>query len=117
MNRAVHRGETKLIHIKSPNSEHPVTELRNVKVRIKQGQSETWLDLDDFSLVTHPDTGVQEYQYLISQEMSLSFEETRKHGYKLGIALVWLNETGTRKEHEIERLYEILPTIYGEVMT
>lgn len=114
--KIIHRGETKLIRIKSPNTEHPITELQNVKVRIKQGQNETWLSLTDFTLVTIPETQVQEYQYLISQEMSLSWEVTKKHGYLLSIALVWLNETGTRKEAEVERTFTVLPTIWDEVM-
>lgn len=117
MSKTIHRGETKLIRIKSPNPDKPVTELSNVKVRLKQGQNETWLSLTDFTLVTLPDTGEKEYQYTITQEMSLGFEETKKHGYHLEIALVWLNQTGTRKEHEIAKRFEILPTIYGEVMT
>lgn len=114
--KIIHRGETKLIRIKSPDSNHPVTDLRNVKVRIKQGQSETWLSLDDFNLVTHPDTGEHEYQYTITQEMALAWEETKKHGYPLSVALVWLNETGTRKEAEIVRRFTVLPTIWDEVM-
>jgi hypothetical protein len=115
MDNEMSRGDTMLISIDAP-TEYPVTTLQDVRMSIKQGRNETLIPLSDFTLVTIPETGRQEYQYVISQEMSLGFEETKKHDYKVEISLVWLNQTGTRKQDPRKVVYNIKPTIYNEVM-
>ena len=116
MDNEMSRGDTMLISIDAP-TEYPVTTLQDVRMSIKQGHNETLIPLSEFQLVTIPETGNQEYQYVISQEMSLGFEETRKHGYEVEISLVWLNQTGTRRQDPRKVVYNIKPTIYNEVMT
>ena len=66
MSDIIHRGETMLVSISA--YDFPVTDLSDVVLTIKHGQTETQLHLTDFTLVTDPDTQVQEYQYLIEQE-------------------------------------------------
>ena len=56
----IHRGETMLISIEA--TDFPVTDLSDVVLTIKHGQTEQQLHLDDFTLVTNPDTEQQEYQ-------------------------------------------------------
>ena len=116
MDYEMSRGDTMLISIDAPTEYH-VTTLQDERMLSKQGHNETLIPLSDFTLVTIPETGNQEYQYVISQEMSLGFEETRKHGYKVEISLVWLNQTGTRRQDPKKVVYNIKPTIYNEVMT
>lgn len=116
MDKEMSRGDTMLISIDAP-TEYPVTTLRDVIMSIKQGHNETLIPLSEFQLVTIPETGKQEYQYVISQKMSLGFEETRKHGYKVEISLVWLNQTGTRRQDPHKTVYEVNPTIYDDVMS
>ena len=116
MKREMCRGDTILISIDAP-VEYPVTTLQEAYVSIKQGENEKLIPLSSFQLVTIPETGRQEYQYVISQKMSLGFEETRKHGYKVEISLVWLNQSGTRRQDPKKIVYNVKPTIYNELMT
>lgn len=72
----IHRGETMLVSISA--DDFPVTDLSDVVLTIKHGQQETQLHLDDFTLVTNPDTQVQEYQYLIGRRCLLFPVRSRK---------------------------------------
>lgn len=116
MKREMCRGDTILISIDAP-VEYPVTTLQEAYVSIKQGENEKLIPLSSFQLVTIPETGKQEYQYVISQKMSLGFEETRKRGHNVEIALVWLNQSGTRRQDPYKTVYEVNPTIYDDVMS
>lgn len=65
MDNEMSRGDTMLISIDAP-TEYPVTTLQDVRMSIKQGHNETLIPLSEFQLVTIPETGNQEYQYVIS---------------------------------------------------
>lgn len=53
----IHRGETMLVSISA--DDFPITDLSDVVLTIEHGQTETQLHLEDFTLVTNPDTQVQ----------------------------------------------------------
>ena len=109
MKEIIHRGETMLISISG--EDFPVTDLSDVVLTIKHGQQETQLHLDDFTLVTDPDTQVQEYQYLIGQETTLSW--STKMPVKMVLETV--TASGTRV-WQGEKRFEVGKTEYEEVM-
>ena len=90
----------------------PVTNLSDVVLTIKHGQQETQLHLSDFTLVTIPDTEVQEYQYLIGQETTLAW--STKMPVKMVLETV--TATGTRV-WQGEKRFEVGKTEYERVMT
>ncbi len=90
----------------------PVTDLSDVVLTIKHGQQEAQLHLEDFTLVTDPDTQVQEYQYLIGQETTLSW--STKMPVKMILETV--TESGTRV-WQGEKRFEVGKTEYERVMT
>ena len=108
--KIIHRGETMLISIDAEDS--PVTDLSDIVLTIKHGQTETQLHLSDFTLVTDPDTQVQEYQYLIGQETTLAWST------KLPVIMVLetVTATGTRV-WQGEKHFEVGKTEYERVMT
>lgn len=110
MNDAIHRGETMLISISA--DDFPVTDLSDVVLTIKHGQQETQLHLEDFTLVTDPDTQVQEYQYLIGQETTLSWSTK----LSVRMTLETVTESGTRV-WQGEKRFDVGKTEYEEVMT
>lgn len=110
MSDIIHRGETMLISISA--DDFPVTDLSDVVLTIEHGQQETQLHLEDFTLVTNPDTEVQEYQYLIEQETTLAW--STKLPVKMTLETV--TESGTRV-WQGEKRYEVGKTKYDEVMT
>ena len=109
MNETIHRGETMLISISG--EDFPVTDLSDVVLTIKHGQTEQQLHLSDFTLVTDPDTKVQEYQYLIGQETTLSW--STKMPVKMVLETV--TASGTRV-WQGEKRFEVGKTEYDEVM-
>ncbi len=109
MNETIHRGETMLISISG--EDFPVTDLSDVVLTIKHGQTEQQLHLSDFTLVTDPDTKVQEYQYLIGQETTLSW--STKMPVKMVLETV--TESGTRV-WQGEKRFDVGKTEYEEVM-
>ena len=113
MNRTIHRGETKLIRIKASDIDSPVTDIADIVFTITQGQTVTKLSLSDFTYVSEPEAM---YQYRISQEMSLSWEETCRRGKYLRMNMIWILHNGMRKESS-DKVFEILPTKHNEVMT
>ena len=108
--KTIHRGETMLISISA--DDFPVTDLSDVVLTIKHGQTEQQLHLEDFTLVTDPDTQVQEYQYLIGQETTLSW--STKMPVKMTLETV--TASGTRV-WQGEKRFEVGKTEYEEVMT
>lgn len=106
----IHRGETMLVSIEA--TDFPVTDLSDVVLTIEHGQTEQQLHLEDFTLVTNPDTQVQEYQYLIGQETTLSW--STKLPVKMTLETV--TESGTRV-WQGEKRYQVGQTKYDEVMT
>ena len=110
MSEIIHRGETMLISIEA--IDFPVTDLSDVVLTIKHGQQETQLHLEAFTLVTVPDTQVQEYQYLIGQETTLSW--STKLPVKMTLETV--TATGTRV-WQGEKRFEVGKTEYERVMT
>ena len=106
----IHRGETMLISIES--TDFPVTDLSDVVLTIEHGQQETQLRIEDFTLVTNPDTEVQEYQYFIGQETTLAW--STKLPVKMTLETV--TATGTRV-WQGEKRYQVGQTKYDEVMT
>ena len=108
--KIIHRGETMLISIDA--EDFPVTDLSDVVLTIKHGQQETQLHLEDFTLVTNPDTEQQEYQYLIGQETTLAWST------KLPVIMVLetVTATGTRV-WQGEKRFEVGKTEYERVMT
>lgn len=109
MSEIIHRGETMLISISA--DDFPVTDLSDVVLTIKHGQTETQLHLSDFTLVTNPDTQVQEYQYLIGQETTLSW--STKMPVKMVLETV--TESGARV-WQGEKRFEVGKTEYEGVM-
>lgn len=109
MSEIIHRGETMLVSISA--EDFPVTDLSDVVLTIKHGQQETQLHLEDFTLVTDPDTQVQEYQYLIGQETTLAW--STKLPAKMVLETV--TATGTRV-WQGEKRFEVGKTEYEEVM-
>lgn len=107
--KTIHRGETMLVSISA--DDFPITDLSDVVLTIKHGQQETQLHLEDFTLVTNPDTQVQEYQYLIGQETTLSW--SIKLPVKMTLETV--TATGTRV-WQGEKRYQVGQTKYDEVM-
>jgi len=107
--KIIHRGETMLISISG--EDFPVTDLSDVVLTIKHGQTEQQLHLSDFTLVTDPDTQVQEYQYLIGQETTLSWST------KLPVKMVLetVTASGTRV-WQGEKRFDVGKTEYEEVM-
>ena len=99
-----------LISIDAEN--FPITDLSDVVLTIEHGQTETQLHLEDFTLVTNPDTQVQEYQYLIGQETTLAW--STKLPVKMTLETV--TESGTRV-WQGEKRYQVGQTKYDEVMT
>ena len=69
------------------------------------------LHLEDFTLVTIPETEQQEYQYLIGQETTLSWST------KLPVIMILetVTESGTRV-WQGEKRFEVGKTEYDEVM-
>ena len=110
MSEIIHRGETMLISISA--DDFPVTDLSDVVLTIKHGQQETQLHLEAFTLVTNPDTQVQEYQYLIGQETTLSW--STKMPVKMVLETV--TTSGTRV-WQGEKRFDVGKTEYDEVMT
>lgn len=106
----IHRGETMLVSIEA--TDFPVTDLSDVVLTIEHGQTETQLHLEDFTLVTNPDTEVQEYQYLIGQEATLAW--STKMPVKMTLETV--TESGTRV-WQGEKRFRVGKTEYEEVMT
>ena len=90
----------------------PITDLSDVVLTIEHGQTEQQLHLEDFTLVTNPDTQVQEYQYLIGQETTLSWSTK----LPVKITLETVTTTGTRV-WQGEKRYQVGQTKYDEVMT
>ena len=92
-------------------TDFPVTDLSDVVLTIEHGQQETQLHLEDFTLVTNPDTDMQEYQYLIGQETTLAWST------KLPVKMVLetVTATGTRV-WQGEKRYQVGQTKYDEVM-
>ena len=109
MSEIIHRGETMLVSIEA--EDFPVTDLSDVVLTIKHGQQETQLHLSDFSLVTDPDTGEQEYQYVIGQETTLSWSVE----LPVTMTLETVTASGTRV-WQGERRFEVGKTEYEEVM-
>ena len=110
MEKTIHCGETMLISISA--EDFPISDLSDVVLTIEHGQQETQLHLEDFTLVTNPDTQVQEYQYLIGQETTLSW--STKLPVKMTLETV--TESGTRV-YQGEKRYQVGQTKYEEVMT
>lgn len=110
MNDIIHRGETMLIGISA--EDFPITDLSDVVLTIEHGQQETQLHLSDFTLVTDPDTEVQEYQYLIGQETTLAWSTK----LPVRMTLETVTESGTRV-WQGEKRFEVGKTEYEEVMT
>jgi len=110
MNDIIHRGETMLVSISA--EDFSITDLSDVVLTIKHGQQETQLHLEDFTLVTDPDTQVQEYQYLIGQETTLSW--STKMPVKMVLETV--TTSGTRV-WQGEKRFDVGKTEYDEVMT
>jgi hypothetical protein len=110
MSEIIHRGETMLISISA--DDFPISDLSDVVLTIKHGQTEQQLHLSDFTLVTDPDTQVQEYQYLIGQETTLAWST------KLPVKMVLetVTTSGTRV-WQGEKRFEVGKTEYDEVMT
>ena len=110
MSEVIHRGETMLIGISAEDFQ--ITDLSDLVLTIKHGQTEQQLHLSDFTLVTDPDTQVQEYQYLIGQETTLAWST------KLPVVMVLetVTESGTRV-WQGEKRFEVGKTEYEEVMT
>ena len=108
--RIIHRGETMLISIDA--DDFPITDLSDIVLTIKHGQTEQQLHLSDFTLVTDPDTQVQEYQYLIGQETTLAWST------KMPVIMVLetVTATGTRV-WQGEKHFEVGKTEYERVMT
>jgi hypothetical protein len=106
----IHRGETMLVSISA--EDFLITDLSDVVLTIKHGQQETQLHLEDFTLVTNPDTQVQEYQYLIGQETTLAW--STKMPVKMTLETV--TATGTRV-WQGEKHFEVGKTEYERVMT
>ena len=90
----------------------PITDLSDVVLTIEHGQTEQQLHLSDFTLVTNPDTQVQEYQYLIGQETTLAW--STKMPVKMVLETV--TATGTRV-WQGEKHFEVGKTEYERVMT
>ena len=109
--KIIHRGETMLISIEA--EDFPVTDLSDVVLTIEHGQQETQLHLDDFTLVTNPDTQVQEYQYLLSQETTLSWV---LKNIPVKMTLETVTKSGTRV-WQGEKRFVVSGTKYDEVMT
>ena len=109
--KTIHRGETMLISISA--EDFPITDLSDVVLTIKHGQQETQLHLEDFTLVTNPDTQVQEYQYLLSQETTLSWV---LKNIPVKMTLETVTKSGTRV-WQGEKRFEVGKTEYEEVMT
>ena len=107
--KIIHRGETMLISIST--EDFPVTDLSDVVLTIKHGQTEQQLRLSDFTLVTDPDTNKQEYQHVIGQETTLSW--STKMPVKMVLETV--TESGTRV-WQGEKRFEVGKTEYEEVM-
>ena len=107
--KTIHRGKTMLVSIEA--TDFPVTDLSDVVLTIEHGQQETQLHLEDFTLVTNPDTDMQEYQYLIGQETTLAWST------KLPVKMVLetVTATGTRV-WQGEKRYQVGQTKYDEVM-
>lgn len=109
MSDTIHRGETMLISISA--EDFPITDLSDIVLTIKHGQTEQQLHLSDFTLVTDPDTQVQEYQYLIGQETTLAWST------KLPVRMVLetVTTSGTRV-WQGEKRFKVGKTEYEEVM-
>lgn len=107
--KTIHRGETMLVSILA--DDFPITDLSDVVLTIEHGQQETQLHLEDFTLVTNPDTQEQEYQYIIGQETTLSW--STKMPVKMTLETV--TATGTRV-WQGEKRYQVGQTKYDEVM-
>ena len=56
--KIIHKGETMLVSIEA--EDFPVTDLSDVVLTIKHGQTEQQLHLEDFTLVTNPDTEIRD---------------------------------------------------------
>lgn len=110
MSDIIHRGETMLISIEA--EDFPVTDLSDIVLTIKHGQTEQQLHLSDFTLVTDPDTDKQEYQYLIGQEITLAWSTKMP----VRMVLETVTTSGTRV-WQGERRFEVGNTEYEEVMT
>ena len=108
--KIIHRGETMLISIEA--EDFPVTDLSDVVLTIKHGQTETQLHLEDFTLVTDLDTEQQEYQYLIGQETTLSWSTK----FSVKMTLETVTESGTRV-WQGEKRFDVGKTEYERVMT
>lgn len=110
MSDIIHRGETMLISIEA--EDFPVTDLSDIVLTIKHGQTGQQLHLSDFTLVTDPDTDKQEYQHVIGQQTTLAWST------KLPVRMVLetVTATGTRV-WQGEKRFEVGKTEYEEVMT
>lgn len=89
----------------------PVTDLSDAVLTIKHGQTEQQLHLSDFTLVTNPNTQVQEYQYLIGQETTLAW--STKMPVKMVLETV---TTSGARVWQGEKRFEVGKTEYEEVM-
>ena len=110
MSDIIHRGETMLISISA--EDFPITDLSDIVLTIKHGQTEQQLHLSDFTLVTDPDTNKQEYQHVIGQQTTLAWST------KLPVKMVLetVTTSGTRV-WQGEKRFEVGKTEYEEVMT
>lgn len=109
MSEIIHRGETMLVSISA--EDFPVTDLSDAVLTIKHGQTEQQLHLSDFTLVTNPNTQVQEYQYLIGQETTLAW--STKMPVKMVLETV---TTSGARVWQGEKRFEVGKTEYEEVM-
>lgn len=109
MSDIIHRGETMLISISA--EDFPITDLSDIVLTIKHGQTEQQLHLSDFTLVTDPDTNKQEYQHVIGQQTTLAWST------KLPVKMVLetVTTSGTRV-WQGEKRFEVGKTEYEEVM-
>ena len=107
--KIIHRGETMLVSISA--DDFPITDLSDVVLTIKHGQTEQQLHLSDFTLVTDPDTNKQEYQHVIDQQTTLAWST------KLPVRMVLetVTTSGTRV-WQGEKRFEVGKTEYEEVM-
>lgn len=105
----IHRGETMLISIDA--EDFPITDLSNIILTIKHCQNKHQYDISDFALVTNPDTGEQEYQLVIGQEMTLSWSVKNI----VTLVLETVTTSGTRV-WQCKKEYKVGETEYDEVM-
>ena len=105
----IHRGETMLIGIDA--EDFLITDLSNIIFTIKHCQDKTQYDISDFTLVTNPDTGRQEYQFVIGQETTLAWSEKNI----VTLVLETVTTSGTRV-YQGKMEFKVGETEYERVM-